>query len=241
MEAYHAEGRRRRTRRIVILCVVAVLLLAAIAIFVTRNQAGPPGRSASAGPTASNSGSSSSTAAGTAPGGQASPSKITVAGLFPDARLVADGMTFTRVTSQVDARCSLAANGAFAAALTSAGCEQVVRVTFVNSTRQYAVTAGVAVLPSLAAAQRANDSKSFGPDIWFTGLNGPPGSSTALITKSGGYGYDVVDGRYILFAFTANSNGRSPTGRGSDLPLLTSLSSSFTQLEQQSIDAHAKS
>jgi hypothetical protein len=238
MEAYHPEGRRRRTRRIVILCVVAVLLLAAIAIYVTRNQASTPGRSAGSGPAASNSGTSS--AVGTAPGGQASPSKITVAGLFPDTRLVADGIAFTRIASQVDARCSLAANGAFAVALTSAGCEQVVRVTFVNSTRQYAVTAGVAVLPSLAAAQRANDSKRFGPDIWFTGLNGPPGSSTALITKSGGYGYDVVDGRYILFAFTANSNGRSPTGRGSDLPLLTSLSSSFTQLEQQAIDTHAK-
>ena len=234
--AYHAEGRKRRTRRTVIACVAAVIMLAGIAIFVTRHQGGTAAQS----PGSARGGAKAGASASGASSAPASPGPISLQQVSPDTRLVADGMSFHRVASQVDAKCSLAAHGTFAAALVSAGCEQVIRATYVSSTLRYAVTEGVAVLPTLAAARQADDSKKFGPDIWFTGLNGPAGSSGALITKSGGYGYDVLDGRYILFAFTTYSDGRSPTSRDADLPLLTSLSSSFTQLEQQSITAHVK-
>jgi hypothetical protein len=240
IEAYHAEKRRRRRTRLVITaCVAAVVLLAGVAAFVTRHQAGTAGRSPSPTPAAANR-TSTRTASPGGNGGLADPTKITLADVFPGTRLVADGMTFNLVTSRIDSRCSLAAHGSFAAALTSAGCQRVVRATFVSSPRQYAVTAGVAVLPSLAAARQVDNVKKFGPDIWFTGLNGAPGSNTSLITKSGGYGYEVVDGRYILFAFAAFSDGRSPTSRGANLSLLVSLSSSFTQLAQQSIAVHVK-
>ncbi|HEV2450458.1 MAG TPA: hypothetical protein VGS62_00850 [Streptosporangiaceae bacterium] len=234
MEAYHAATRRRRTRRLLTACLLVAVVVAAGALLVIRHRAAG-GSGTSASPTSGKNANGRDTPGGSTP--LTDPSKLTVEQVFPGGRLTADGLTFTMVASQVATPCALAAHGAFAAALTSARCERVIRATFIDSGRKDAVTAGVAVLPSSASARQADIRKQFGPDIWFTGLNGAAGTSAARVSRNGGYGYDAVDGRYIVFAFATFSNGLSPTSHRADLSRLISLSKAFTDSAQRSLAA----
>lgn len=162
---------------------------------------------------------------------------MTAAQVFPHSQQVVDGMQFTRVAAETDEDCSVTANGAFAAALVSDGCTQVIRATFVDSSKRYAITAGVAVLPSGAAARSADDTKQFGPDIWFTGLDGPAGSGASIISKTVGLGYDVLYQRFIFYALATYSDGHNPTGQASQIQALTSLGRSFAMLAGQPVMA----
>jgi hypothetical protein len=137
----------------------------------------------------------------------------------------------------LNTQCSLAARGAFAAALSSAGCQRVARATFVDSAKQYAVTAGVAALPSDGAAGRVDGAKRFGPDIWFTGLDGPAHSGASIIGKTVGVGYDVVYGRFIVYALATYATGRNPTGQQAEVQALSALARSFAMLAEQPLQS----
>jgi hypothetical protein len=118
----------------------------------------------------------------------------------------------------------------------------VVRATFVDSHKRYAVTAGVAALPTSAAARRADEKENFGNGSWFTGLNGHHGSGAQNLESAAGYAYDLVEGRYIIYAFATNANGAPLTGgsRSKDGTTLNSLSRSFALMVRQPIDARAQ-
>jgi hypothetical protein len=210
--------------------VVAVTLLSAVAIFVTRHPGGKAGHTPSPAPAGSR------TAAARPSGERAvrtaltGPGLISTALIFPHGLVVADGIQFSRVIAVLNNQCAPTARGAFAAGLISAGCQRVVRATFADSSRRYAVTAGVAAFPSPAAASLANRRGNFGRDVWFTGLNGPAGSGATAVSTSVGYGYDVVYGRYIVYALATFSNGRNPTGHAGKVRMLTALSQSFAAL-----------
>ena len=79
-----------------------------------------------------------------------------------------------------------------------------------DNAKRYAVTTGVAQLPSPAAASQAGRSIDFRRDVWFTGLDGPAHSGAAAVSKSVGLGYDVVYGRYIIYSLATYSSGRDP-------------------------------
>jgi hypothetical protein len=180
--------------------------------------------------------SSSPTASGTV-GGVDAPVKrgpITVATMFPQTQLDIDGMQFTRVAAAAVEGCATAAHGAFASALSADKCKRVVRATYVDSHKQYVITAGVAAMPGKAAAEKVDAVRQFGPDVWFTALNGPAGSGASAASRTVGVGSDVVDGKYIVFALSSYCNGQNPTGHSSDIQTLTGLSQAFTdQMEQQ--------
>jgi hypothetical protein len=231
-----------------IAAVVAAVLIGVAAFVLTHHS--PDSAGSAADPIAApnglgaNSGTSHS-AAGTRAGANANAKRpapdnkktITATGLFPNAQVTVNGLKFTRVVSALNTHCSLAARGAFAAALSSARCQRVVRATFVDSAKQYAVTAGVAALPGNGAASKVDRAKLFGPDIWFTGLDGPASSGASVIGKTVGVGYDVVYGRFIVYALSTYATGHNPTGQQTEIQFLRALSRSFATLAEQPLQS----
>ena len=213
-------------------------LLAAIAVYVTRHPGGksggtpspaPAGNSHSPATSPSHSAPRASSTSGTKPA-PAFRGPISTTQIFPHAQVVADRITFSRIIAVLNKNCSVTARGAFAAALTTTGCQRVARATFVDSARRYAVTAGVAQLPSSAAAYPVNRTRSFLRDIWFVGLDGPASTGASLVSKTVGYGYETVDGRYLIYALATYSDGRNPRGRPGEIATLRTLSRPFTAL-----------
>jgi hypothetical protein len=169
------------------------------------------------------------------------PKPITTAEIFPDGQLSASGRQFVRVATAVSSNCARSARGSFARALTADRCERVVRATYVDTAKRFAITAGVAALPTKTLALRANRAKRLSQNIWFAGLDGSRGSGAQRVSRSGGYAYGVVDGRYIIFGYATYSNGHMPTGTGTQDQLLESLSRVFAMLAEQPINARAQS
>ena len=238
--AFGAPPRRRRRRKTSLLTaamVVAVALIAAVVLVVTRYPGGKAGHTPSPAPGGSRVTSPGQPASGAS---SALPGLVGAALIFPQAHVLVDGLWFSRVIEATNKQCARAARGAFATALNAAGCQGVARATFADSSKQYTITAGVAELPSPAAASLAHSSRKFGPDVWFTGLNGPPRSGATAVSRSVGYGYDVVYGRYIVYALATCSNGRNPTGHARKVRMLENLSRSFTALVRQPLLAAAK-
>jgi hypothetical protein len=246
----HLEGpgfRHRRGYRLpLIAAVVAVALIGITAFVVTRHTQGSAGNATDPIP-ASNSlsvssgrsglGLSTSAGAGAKPPAPDNRMTVTASGIFPKAQVKVNGLSFTRVISVLNTRCSLAARSTFAAELSSAGCQRVARATFVDSARQYAVTAGVAALPSNRAARKVDGAKRFGPDVWFTGLDGPAHSGASIVSKTVGMGYEVVYGRFIVYALATYATGHDPTGHQAEIQLLGALSRSFATLVQQPLQS----
>jgi len=215
---------------------VAAVIVAAVVVFAA-NSGGGTGGEAGPGTAAGGFGTSSSPAASpTASSASPAPHQtVTLGQIFPGHRLTVTGTHFTQVSSSTDTNCSQTAQGAFASALTAAGCERVVRATFVDSGRKYAITAGVAVMPSAAAASQVSHSMEFGHDIWFTALDGPSKSGAESIGKTVGVGYNVVHGAFIVYALATYSDGHNPTRQQTQVQELTTLSKSFATLEGQKL------
>ena len=229
---------RRKNRLLIAVAVVAVVLVGGIAVIMARHSVGTAGQAVRSTPAASR--STGARPAGRGGRARATHHRITTAMIFPSAHVVADGIKFGRVAAVLDKECTLAARGAFASALKSAGCKRVARATFVDSAKQYAVTAGVAELPSRAAATWANRKTDFGKDVWFTGLDGPAHSGATEVSKSVGLGYEVVYGRYIVYSLATYSSGRNPTGHATAVKTLKDLAKSFAAMSRQPLNTQGK-
>ena len=98
------------------------------------------------------------------------PRKMSLSEAFPKKKIEADGAAFTKVKTDMTASCEKAASGPFADALREQKCSRIVRATYVDTKRRYAVTTGIAVLPTKEAAMRADKAKNLGRNVWFRGL-----------------------------------------------------------------------
>jgi len=215
-----------------------VALLGGIAIVMTGHSGGTGGHAVRVIPSGSQ--TTDAGAAGRGDHQPASRHRITTTKIFPHAHVVADGVKFGRVTAVVNKDCTLAARAAFASALKSVGCSQVARATFVDRAKRYAVTAGVAELPSPAAASQANRSANLGPDVWFTGLDGPAHSGATAVSQSVGLGYNIVYGRYIVYSLATYSSGQNPTGHAAAVRTLKDLARSFALMSRRPLAKHGK-
>jgi hypothetical protein len=218
---------------------VVVALLGGTAIVMTGHSGGTAGHAVRVTPTGSRTTDAGAADHGSS-GGAAAQHQITTAMIFPRTHVVAGGIKFGRVTAVLNKECALTARGAFASALTSAGCERVVRATFVDNAKRYAVTAGVAELSSPAAASQADRSRKFRPDVWFTGLDGPAHSGATAVSKSVGLGYNIVYGRYIVYSLATYSSGRNPAGHAAAVRTLKDLAKSFAVMGRRPLTTHGK-
>ena len=117
----------------------------------------------------------------------------------------------------------------------------MVRATFVDSAKQYAITARRGATAQLGRSEPGGArSGKFGRDVWFVGLDGPASSGATAVSRSVGFGYDAVYGQYIVYALATYSNGRNPTGHAGEVRMLKALSRSFTALAGQPLLASPK-
>ncbi|MFC6086665.1 hypothetical protein [Sphaerisporangium aureirubrum] len=145
------------------------------------------------------------------------PKKLGLKEAFGQKRVVLNGRTYVRVKADITAQCGKFAVGTFATALKQQKCTRVLRATYVDARRKYAITTGIAVFPTKAAAVAADRKKNLGKTIWFRGLAGPAGSGADKADISGGYAAGLVWGRYIVFSFATYSDGHTPTKQEKDL------------------------
>jgi hypothetical protein len=226
---------------------VAALLIGIAAFVLTSEDSGSTTRTAgAAGSPSARTGSvpSQTQAPSSAPARPDAPSVIDSARTdraplalteaFPVSRITLGGRLYARDRASVNHQCALVARGAMASALTAQRCTSVVRVTYLDRGRSLAVTSGIAVLPTKAAALRANDAGDPSAYEWFRGM---PGKRTADIDRAGGYAASTVRGRYIAYAYATYANGKQP--RVGD-PTLKTVAEQFVEYALRPIDTRAR-
>jgi len=163
---------------------------------------------------------------------------MTVGEAFPAKTVAADGSTFTQVRAVELDGCKDAAKGDFAKALRAAGCQRVVDATFVDAHKKYAVTAGIAALPTKDDATRAEHAADSKKGAWFAALPGKKGSGADKIDKAGGYAASLVWGRYVVFSYATYSDGHTPAAKDEHL---AQISQDFRTAATKAIAARASS
>ncbi|WP_188190946.1 hypothetical protein [Nonomuraea sp. SYSU D8015] len=161
---------------------------------------------------------------------QTDPQKLSLSEAFPKKKVSAAGTTFTRVKADMETTCDKAATGAFAEALKEQKCSRVLRATYVDSKRRYAVTTGIAVLPTKEAAEAADQAKNLDKNVWFRPLPGPDGSGGERVHIAGGYAAGLVWGRYIVFSYATHADGHTPETKEKTLPKVSSAFRDQTSL-----------
>lgn len=133
------------------------------------------------------------------------------------------GLTLTahRVGIASQAQCRAATDPAAAAVLLSHGCTAVLRATYIDATQSLAVTVGVAVLRSPAAARAALRGlpSTTGGHV-APGLRAEPFRRT-LVTRFGDrqrqLSWERAAGPYLVFATVGYADGRHRVNESSDL------------------------
>lgn len=215
-----------------LLATVGVLVLAGVAtggFFAYRSLSAPPPRATTAAtattppPTspAATEQSPSATpdvpAAAVLDSDRTDPKKMSLSEAFPRKKVEAAGADFTRIKTHNEATCEEAASGPFAEALRDGRCSRVLRATYVDAKRRYAVTSGIAVFPTKEAALRADRTKNLSRNVWFRPLPGPAGSGGERVHIAGGYAAGVVWGRYIVFSYATYADGHTPGAKDKTL------------------------
>lgn len=160
------------------------------------------------------------------------PRSLAMGEVFPDTTISVSGRSWKQDRASVNHNCSLTARGAMAIALRRHKCGSVVRATYVTRGQEYAVTAGVAVLPTKAdalAVSKAGDPRRY---EWFRGLEG---KVAADVDQVGGYAASTVRGRYVIYSYAQyvkQPSSAAPT-------MLRDLSLEFIEYVVRPIDQRA--
>jgi hypothetical protein len=159
---------------------------------------------------------------------------LTVDEVFPHRPVTLAGRTYTRDKASTTSPCAWSARGQFADSLTGEGCRLVVRSTFFDARKKFAVTTGVAVLPSGRAAQTSSVASTPNRSGWFRGMRG---RTAGNIDEADGVPAGVVKGRYIVYAFATYFDGHPPDGPAD--PALTEVSRAFVGFAARAVDRRA--
>jgi hypothetical protein len=135
------------------------------------------------------------------------PKPLVTGEIFPHRTIKLAGHTFVRVRAVINDHCDLTANGPFADELMRQHCRRVVRATFVSKDEKLAVTTGIAVMPTDAAASAALKTQDPAHYEWFRGMRAP---GAPEIDKAGGYATSTLRGRYIVYAYATYADGHKP-------------------------------
>jgi hypothetical protein len=225
-----AERSRGGRRRLVLIAVGAVAVAAAgiAAITLAAGSAQPkpaaqrtePGRVAAPPPPTPSPARTSSSAVPSIDSERTDRPPLRLSEVFPARPLALGGRVFKQDKTSVNHDCGLVARGAMAAALVRGHCRGVVRATYVDTKKRYAVTAGVVAMPTrrlAVAVRRAGEPSQY---EWFRGM---PGKVAQNIDQAGGYAASTVRGRYIIYSYTAYLDGHA----AADDRLLASIGRQF--------------
>ncbi len=141
------------------------------------------------------------------------PEKMSINEAFPEQKVDLGGRVYTRVKVDMSDDCRQAAAGPFATALQDQKCSRVLRATYVDDKKRYAISTGIAVLPNKEAAAAADQAKDLDKNLWFRPLTGPTSSGADRIHIAGGYAAGLLWGRYIVFSYATFADGHTPTAK----------------------------
>ncbi|MEU7741452.1 hypothetical protein [Nonomuraea sp. NPDC049158] len=164
---------------------------------------------------------------------QTDPRKMSLSEAFPKKKIEAEGAVFAKVKTDMTGSCEKAASGPFADALREQKCSRIVRATYVDTKRRYAVTTGIAVLPTKEAAMSADKAKNLGRNVWFRGLPSAAGTGGERVEIAGGYAAGLVWGRYIVFSYATYADGHTP---GTKEKTLGKVSGAFRDQTSQALE-----
>jgi hypothetical protein len=159
---------------------------------------------------------------------------LSLSEVFPNTKIMISGRPYKQDKTSVNHQCGLAARGAMATALDRGRCRSVVRATYVDGKKKYAVTTGVAVMPTRAAAltvSKAGDPSGY---EWFRGMRGKVATK---IDQAGGYASSTVRGRYIVYSYAQYADGTRPQPTD---PVLKNLTRQFIAYAVRPIDRRAQ-
>ena len=146
------------------------------------------------------------------------PRPLTITEIFPSARITLTRIPFIRAKSVINDHCSLTANGPFATELTREHCRRVVRATFVSDDKKIAVTTGIAVMPTDAAARATLRLQDPAHYEWFRGMKA---TGAPKIDRAGGVAVSTMRGRYISYAYAMYADGHKPAAKDNTLKKLS--------------------
>ncbi|MBC2875916.1 MULTISPECIES: hypothetical protein [Streptomyces] len=130
---------------------------------------------------------------------------LTTGTLFPDAKPTLSGRTYERTATAATTDCASVTQGALGSVLSSNGCRQVLRATYVRD--GVAVTVGVAVFDTKAAADKAK-AQSTG------NIAALPGDGAAAFCRATACRLTAnAEGRYAYFTVAGNADN-SPVTAG---------------------------
>lgn len=135
------------------------------------------------------------------------PKPLGLSEVFPSATVSLGGRAFKQDKTAVNHQCSLTARGGMATALRDGHCTSVVRATYIDSAKKVAVTVGVAVMPTKAAALIAAKAGDPSKYEWFRGMQG---KLATKVDQVGGFAASTVLGRYIIYAYAVYEDGTKP-------------------------------
>jgi hypothetical protein len=162
------------------------------------------------------------------------PKPLTVVEVFPASKLTLAGHKFIRAKTVINDLCSLTANGPFAQELTREHCRRVVRATFVSDDKKLAVTAGIAVMPTDAAARATLKVQDPAHYKWFRGMKA---TGAPKIDQAGGFAASTLRGRYISYAYATYADGHKPAD---DDKTLKAVGNAFRDSAARPIERRAK-
>jgi hypothetical protein len=142
------------------------------------------------------------------------PKPLLITEVFPSSKLSLAGKTFNLAKTVINDHCDLTATGPFAAELTRQHCRRVVRATFLSDDKKLAVTTGIAVMPTDAAAKAALRLQDPAHYKWFRGMKA---TGALKIDQAGGYAASALRGRYIIYAYSTYADGHKPAANDKTL------------------------
>jgi hypothetical protein len=139
------------------------------------------------------------------------PLPLSVGELYP-AQFTFAGDSGVRTVDKADAACSSALIGsALRSAVRKGGCTQVIRASYLSTSRKIMATIGVLNLVDVAAAEKAG--KATGAAEFIRQLPGPKGGPTHNLTKGTGLEEAEVKGHYLILIWTEFANLHAPSGK----------------------------
>ncbi|GGT92923.1 hypothetical protein [Actinomadura citrea] len=130
---------------------------------------------------------------------------LTFHDVFPTETIRFGDRTYLRDRWSLNRDVTYAARGSMLAALRKDQCRKIVRATYIDPESKLAVTSGIAVMPTKAAAIAVSKSGDPARYEWFRGM---AGKRSPDIDQAGGYAAATVRGRYVAYAYVQWANGR---------------------------------
>ncbi|MFI9720384.1 hypothetical protein ACIHFE_12100 [Streptomyces sp. NPDC052396] len=203
-----ARDRRRKWLLLGGGALAAAAVAAIVAVAVVKSGKGGGSASASSHPSATASVSPEPTFAPVAPPSPPDPrslissadkdtAPLSAATFFPDAKTSVEGRTYQRVATDETADCASVTQGGLGSVLAGNGCRKMLRATYVKD--GVAVTVGVAVFDSKAAADKAKDQAG-GNVLSLPGPSFCRGPACRLTSNA--------EGRYAYFTVAGYTDGK---------------------------------